>query len=152
MGEQEHIEGETLGQYRARDPGQDRGAVLRWDAGDRRGEGRREVKGPKLAIVASCQGCEHTATFDDAAVCRAEANHRWFTLPSGHPAGAPPPTPVWCPLLRAATVAHARELLAPTFTKALAKAIHESDNGMGSGDLHELLASIGGEPHDPEAS
>jgi len=43
MGEQEHVEGETLGQYRARDPGQDRGAVLRWDAGDRRGEGRRQV-------------------------------------------------------------------------------------------------------------
>lgn len=37
-----------------------------------------------------------------------------------------------------------------SLTKSLARAIYQSDNGFGSGDLHELLEGIGGKPFNPD--
>jgi hypothetical protein len=60
-------------------------------------------QGPRLTVVATCDGCEHltrTWSYDECRHPNGKANHAFSD------------TPAWCPLLPTARLALGRELVA----------------------------------------
>jgi hypothetical protein len=109
-------------------------------------------QGPRLTVVATCDGCPRLATVGAWTFCRSyDPALNNDSDPDSSPGtlyGSPPVTPAWCPLLPAAR--EALGLLPPAFPERFAAALYASDNGNGSGALHSLLAEVGGMPYDPE--